>query len=90
MLLRSESGTVTAELAISLPAVLLVLTLAIQGLGIPAKRMELATRAGEQARAIARGEVEGGVIEGKLVCVTLTVSGLVPFTEKACARRLGL
>jgi hypothetical protein len=81
---------VTAELAISLPAVLLVLTLAIQALSIPLQRMELATRAGEQARSIARGEAEAGIIEGKLVCVTLTGSGLVPFSEKACARRLGL
>lgn len=80
----------TAEFAISLPAVLLVLTLAIQGLSIPLQRMELAARAGEQARSIARGETAGGIIEGKLVCVTLNGSGLVPLKEKACARRLGL
>lgn len=80
----------TAELAISLPAVLLVLTFAIQGLSIPLQRMELANRAGEQARSIARGETAGGIIEGKLVCVTLNGSGLVPLKEKACARRLGL
>ena len=90
MQLLSERGTVTAELAISLPAVLLVLTLAIQGLNIPLQRMEIAARAGEQARAIARGETVGGNIEGKLVCVTLTGSGLIPLKEKACARRLGL
>jgi hypothetical protein len=52
--------------------------------------MELAVRAGEQARAIARGEALGGSIEGKLVCVTVNGSGLVPLKEKACARRLGL
>jgi hypothetical protein len=88
--LHSEKGTVTAELAISLPAVLLVVTVAIQGLSIPLQRMELAVRAGEQARAIARGEALGGSIEGKLVCVTVNGSGLVPLKEKACARRLGL
>ncbi|MEY2737063.1 MAG: hypothetical protein RL683_181 [Actinomycetota bacterium] len=80
----------TAEIAISLPAVLLVLTLAIQGLSVPLQRMELAARAGEQARAIARGQAEGGNIEGKLVCVTLSASGLLPLKEEACARRLGL
>ena len=87
---HSESGTVTAELAISLPAVLLVLTIAIQGLSVPVERMELATRAGEQARAIARGQALGGTIEGNLVCVTLSSKGIIPFREKSCARRLGL
>lgn len=90
MPLHNDNGTVTAELAISLPAVLLVFTLAIQGLSIPMARMELASRAGEQARGIARGESVGGTIEGKLVCVTLTGSVLIPLKEKACARRLGL
>lgn len=68
----------------------MVLTLAIQGMKLPIERMELASRASEQARAISRGEVAGGKIEGNLVCVTLTLEALVPIKEKSCARRLGL
>lgn len=90
MPLHSERGTVTAELAVALPAVILVLGLSIQLLQLPVERMDLAVSAGEQARAIARGERTGGRIEGALVCVTLTKSGLVSIKETACSRRLGL
>lgn len=68
----------------------MVLVLAIQGMKIPLERMELASRAAEQARAIARGELSGGVLEGNLVCVTLTRESMIPMKEKSCARRLGL
>lgn len=56
-----ESGAVTAELAVTLPAVILLLAflLAAGAAGITQLRLEEAARAG--ARALARGETEGEV-----------------------------
>lgn len=91
MALRSEAGTVTAELAISLPAVLLVLTFAIQALMLQVDRMALIQSAGEQARAAARGEIiSEAEQEGNLICVTKTLVKVVTIKEKQCARSLGL
>lgn len=91
MALRSEAGTVTAELAISLPAVLLVLTFAIQALMLQVDRMALIQSAGEQARAAARGEIiSEAEQEGNLICVTKTLVKVVTIKEKQCARSQGL
>jgi hypothetical protein len=87
----NEQGTVTAELAIALPAVLLVLTFSVQVLGIQVERTALIGSAAMAARQAARGEnVPGSKIEGNLICVTRQRNSLVPVTEKQCARRLGL
>lgn len=89
--LRNERGTVTAELAISMPAVLLVLTFAIQSLALQVDRMSLVQSASEQARAAARGEVIAGAKqEGNLICVTKTLFKVFTIKEKQCARSLGL
>jgi hypothetical protein len=53
---RKESGTVTAELVLTLPAVLLVLGLALGAMSIQLQRMQLVTAASDIARAIAREE----------------------------------
>lgn len=53
---NKESGTVTAELVLTLPAVLLVIGLAMSAMSIQLKRMELVSAASEIARAIAREE----------------------------------
>ncbi len=91
MELRSDRGTVTAELAISLPAVLLMLTFAIQALAVQVDRIELAAKAGQLARAAARGEaVSHATEEGDLICIKQTVNKVFQITEKQCARRLGL
>lgn len=81
----------TAELAISLPAVLLVLTFAVQVLGIQVERAALVGSVAAEARAAARGEVVlGAKVEDDLVCVTKERKILIPVTEKQCARRLGI
>lgn len=86
-LLRDERGTVTAEFAIVLPAVLVVLGLVIGGVLIAAHRATLVSLAAEAARLEARGDaalaaarltaVDGEVevrreSRGRLSCVTLT------------------
>lgn len=53
---KKESGTVTAELVLTLPAVLLVIGLAVGAMSIQLQRMQLVTAASEIARAIAREE----------------------------------
>jgi hypothetical protein len=89
--LNSERGTVTAELAIALPAVLVLLTLALQALSLQGVRIGLIAQAAELARSAARGEVVTGAREeGNLVCVTKTKQAIIPISEKQCARRLGL
>ena len=89
--LRNERGTVTAELAISMPAVLLVLTFAIQSLALQVDRIELANKVGQLARSAARGEtVSKTTVEGKLVCVERSITKFIQVSEKQCAHRLGL
>jgi len=51
-----ELGSVTAEFAVVLPAVILVLLFGIQVLSTQAARMSLIGLAAESARALARGE----------------------------------
>ena len=84
---RKDSGTVTAELVLTLPAVLLVLGLVLGAMSIQLQRMQLVSAASEIARAIAREEpmalVDGLVLglgdkvgfefleEDGLVCVIL-------------------
>ena len=53
---RLETGTVTAELVLALPAVLLVVTLAIAGMGLQVEKMKLVGAASAIARSIARAE----------------------------------
>lgn len=85
-LLGDERGTVTAEFAIVLPAVLLVLGLVIGGLLLAAHRITLTSTAADLARLEARGDTAlaaarlselGHTVEvqragrGALHCVTL-------------------
>jgi hypothetical protein len=53
---RKDSGTVTAELVLTLPAVLMVLAFALSMMSIQLTRMELVSSASSIARAIARQE----------------------------------
>jgi hypothetical protein len=53
---RKDSGSVTAELVLTLPAVLLIVGLALGAMSIQLKRMELVSAASTIARAIARDE----------------------------------
>lgn len=91
MALRSETGTVTAELAIALPAVLLVLTFSMQALGLQVGRIQLISELTQLARQAARGEaVVGSHIEGNRVCVRRALEGVFPIQEEQCARLLGI
>ena len=79
-----ERGSVAAELAVALPAVVLVAALGIAGLGAASQQVRLQDAAADAARLIARGEDDGraasvvadvggtlGVAHrGDLVCVT--------------------
>ncbi|MGX9348026.1 TadE family type IV pilus minor pilin [Microbacterium sp. KNMS] len=80
----SERGSVTAELAVALPAVVLVAALGMAGLGAASRQVQLQDAAADAARLIARGEEEGraaGIVaavggalsianHGDLVCAT--------------------
>jgi hypothetical protein len=54
----SETGSVTAELAIALPSVVLVIFVTLAGFGLQIERMKLVSMAAGSARALARGEGE--------------------------------
>ena len=84
---RQDSGSVTAEMVLTLPAVMLIVGLALGAMSIQLQRMELVSAASTIARAIARdepievvdalvaslGEQVGFEIQEELglVCVTL-------------------
>lgn len=84
---ESERGTVTAEFAVVLPAVLVVLGLVVGGVYLAAHRLTLVSLSGEIARAEARDDDASAKIvlahlgrsvtvdrerEGDLHCVVLT------------------
>lgn len=56
LLLRSDQGSVTAEFAMLLPAVVMVLSLAISSLFLATQSIVLTDAAGEIARLEARGD----------------------------------
>ena len=53
---KKDTGSVTAELVLTLPAVLLIVGLALGAMSVQLQRMELVSAASTLARAIARGE----------------------------------
>lgn len=53
---RKDSGSVTAELVLALPAVVIIVGLALGAMSVQLQRMELVSAASTIARAIARGE----------------------------------
>jgi hypothetical protein len=55
--LADSSGTVTAELALALPAVSLVLAVTLGAFGLQIERMKLVSVAATAARALARDEL---------------------------------
>jgi predicted metalloenzyme YecM len=74
-----------------MPAVLLMLTFAIQALAVQVDRIELANKVGQLARSAARGEaVSKTMVEGKLICVERSITKFIYVSEKQCAHRLGL
>lgn len=61
MTLRSERGTVTAEFAVTVPAVLVVLGLIIGVIAVQRDALVAQSVAGQMARALGRGEPEDDV-----------------------------
>ena len=53
---RKDSGSVTAELVLALPAVVIIVGLALGAMSVQLQRMEMVSAASTIARAIARGE----------------------------------
>ena len=60
-LIKSESGSVTAELAMSLPAIALVIAITLGAFSLQIERMKLVEVSATAARAIARGELEENI-----------------------------
>ena len=56
--LSDETGSVTAELAMSLPAVALVIAITLGAFSLQIERMKLVEVSASAARAVARGESE--------------------------------
>lgn len=80
----NDRGSVTAEFALALPALALVMSVTIGGLGLQMERINLVSLAATASRALARGEDPAQLIEafdqsgvriepseaGELLCVT--------------------
>jgi hypothetical protein len=57
----ADSGSVTAELALALPSVALVLSITLAGFGLQVERLKLVSAAATASRALARGEAESEI-----------------------------
>lgn len=101
-LFRTQTGSVTAELAVVLPSVMLVGGALIGGLVLGAQKVQVSYAAGSLARALARGEPietlakQLGVTAkveylSDFACVLATATNQpLVIEEKSCARKLGL
>lgn len=58
---RTDAGSVTAELALTLPTVSLVIAVCISGFGLQIERMKFVSVAASAARALGRGESQTSV-----------------------------
>jgi Flp pilus assembly protein TadG len=58
---RLESGSVTAEFALALPSMALVIAVTLSGFGLQVERMKLVSVAASAARALGRGEAQAAV-----------------------------
>ncbi len=97
--LGDDRGSVTAEFAVALPAIVLVLAACLSALGIVGQQLRLADAAAHAARSIARGEpaptaasraqreVAGAMLEqfsdADLQCVRLTAPAAFGLTVSA-------
>lgn len=97
---RGERGSITAEFAVVLPAVLLVLVLCVGSASVSVQRIVVQSAAAAAARAAARGESGGSAQEaasragggsvsirrdGDFVCATVTADA-----SFAAARTVGI
>ena len=100
-----ERGGVTAEFAVALPAVVLLLTCCLSGIAVAGQHLRLQDAAALAARTLGRGGdphalaarlVPGAQVspnaDGDLACVTLTAgaAGLpITLTARSCALDAG-
>jgi len=92
-MIRSDGGGVTAEFAVALPAVGLVLGVCVWGVQLAGAQVRLQDAAGIAARAVARGDAipapAGLVIatwrEGGLACASASASLGVALSAESCA-----
>jgi len=100
---RADRGSVTAEFAAVIPAVLLVLACCLAGLQLAGQQLRLQDAAAVTARALARGDSAPAVagaavvtrVEGQLLCVRLVAASVAPLiplqlSAESCALRGGL
>ena len=98
-----ERGSVTAEFAAVVPAVLLVLACCLAGLQLAGQQVRLQDAAAATARSLARGDPApafGGAaiatrVDGALLCARLTSASVAPLipvqlSAESCALRGGL
>jgi Flp pilus assembly protein TadG len=94
-----DTGSVTAEFAVALPAVVLVLAACLTGMQVAGQQLRLADAAAHAARSLARGEaadataaraareVPGAAlaqwVDGDLACVTLRAPAAFGLTISA-------
>ncbi|WP_430592289.1 TadE family type IV pilus minor pilin [Humidisolicoccus flavus] len=98
---RGERGSASAELALALPAVGLVLAIALSALMAAGSLVRLNDQAADAARAVARGESAAPFISAgiqlsqetteSIVCVVLseTVFLGIVLSAKSCANEIG-
>ena len=67
-----DRGSVTAEFALALPAVVLVLACCLTGIQMAGQQLRLQDAAAGSARALARGDDLGAVAGGATVSTTTT------------------
>jgi hypothetical protein len=91
----AQRGSITAEFAVALPAVVLVLAMCLGCLQLGAQRLRLQDAAAVGARALARGDTVPPVpyaelstwAEGPLRCVRLTIAQnpVIELSAESCA-----
>ena len=83
---ETERGSVTAEFAAVIPAVLLVLACCLAGLQLAGQQLRLQDAAAASARSLARGESAPSIVgvrvvtrvEGQLLCARVVAASMVP------------
>ena len=99
----SDRGSVTAEFAAVIPAVLLVLACCLAGLQLAGQQLRLQDAAAVAARSVARGgsapPIEGvrvvTRVEGQLLCARVVAASIAPLfplqlSAESCALAGGL
>ena len=70
---RGERGSVTAELAVALPAIVLLVAFCVGAVGVSGQQVRLQHAAAQAAREAGRAQ------DDEVVCVTLTEPAAPPF-----------